>query len=126
MARLYSDEGFPKKVSENLRQLNHDVLTVQEAGQANQGIPDDQVLAYATDQNRAVLSFNRADFIRLHRQSSDHANIVVCTEDLNREKLANSIDFTNGSSVVNAHSSRGVKRLLSIAMKSFPGIPTVI
>ena len=33
MARLYSDEGFPKKVSEKLRQLDHDVLTVQEAGQ---------------------------------------------------------------------------------------------
>ena len=92
MARLYSDEGFPKKVSENLRQLNHDVLTVQEAGQANQGIPDDQVLAYATDQNRAVLTINRADFIRLHRQSSAHAGIIVCTEDLNRETLANRVD----------------------------------
>ncbi|MEL6230353.1 MAG: DUF5615 family PIN-like protein [Cyanobacteria bacterium J06627_3] len=91
MARLYSDEGFPKKVSEKLRQLDHDVLTVQEAGQANQSIPDDQVLAYATDQNRAVLTINRADFIRLHRQSSNHAGIVVCTEDLNRERLANRV-----------------------------------
>ncbi|MBE9069274.1 DUF5615 family PIN-like protein [Leptolyngbya cf. ectocarpi LEGE 11479] len=91
MARLYSDEGFPKKVSEKLTQLDHDVLTVQEAGQANQRIPDDQVLTYATDQNRAVLTINRADFIRLHRQSSDHAGIVVCTEDFNRERLANRV-----------------------------------
>ena len=91
MAQLYSDEGFPKKVSEKLRDLEHDVLTVQEAGQVNQGIPDAQVLAYATDQNRAVLTINRADFIRLHRQSSDHAGIVVCTEDLNREILANRV-----------------------------------
>ncbi|MEM1255463.1 MAG: DUF5615 family PIN-like protein [Cyanobacteria bacterium P01_H01_bin.21] len=91
MARLYSDEGFPKKVSEKLRQLDHDVLTVQETGQANQGIPDDQVLAYATDQNRAVLTINRADFLRLHRQSLDHAGIVVCTEDLNRERLTNRV-----------------------------------
>ncbi|NEQ53492.1 MAG: hypothetical protein F6K11_25710 [Leptolyngbya sp. SIO3F4] len=94
MARLYSDEGFPKKVSEKLRDLDHDVLTVQEADQANQGIPDDQVLAYATEQNRAVLTINRADFIRLHRQSSDHAGIVVCTEDLNRERLANRVHAT--------------------------------
>ena len=91
MARLYSDEGFPKKVSEKLRDLVHDVFTVQEAGQANQGIPDDQVLAYATDKNRAVLTINRADFIRLHRQSSAHSGIVVCTEDLNRERLANRV-----------------------------------
>ena len=50
------------------------------------------MLAYATDQNRAILTINRADFIRLHRQSSDHGGIVVCTEDLNRERLANRVD----------------------------------
>jgi len=38
---LYADEGFPKVVTGLLRQFGHDVLTVQEAGQANQQIPDD-------------------------------------------------------------------------------------
>ncbi|WP_308189070.1 DUF5615 family PIN-like protein [Nostoc mirabile] len=42
MALLYADEGFPKMVTGLLRQFGHDVLTVQEAGQANQQIPDDQ------------------------------------------------------------------------------------
>lgn len=32
MARLYADEQFPQKVSELLRKMGHDVLTVQEAG----------------------------------------------------------------------------------------------
>lgn len=32
MARLYSDEDFVYAVSEGLRALGHDVLTVQEAG----------------------------------------------------------------------------------------------
>lgn len=91
MALLYSDEGFPKQVSNHLRKLNHDVLTVQEAGQANQRIPDDEVLAYATGLNRAVLTVNRADFIKLHKQNSNHAGIIVCTEDLNREQLARRI-----------------------------------
>lgn len=91
MARLYADEGFPRKVSDRLKELEHDILTVQEAGQANQRIPDDQVLAYAMSQNRAVLTVNRADFIRLHRQNSNHAGIIACTEDLDRERLANRI-----------------------------------
>ncbi|HIK45507.1 MAG TPA: DUF5615 family PIN-like protein [Leptolyngbyaceae cyanobacterium M65_K2018_010] len=47
MARLYADEHFPYPVVEFLRQLGHDVLTVQEAGQAGLKVPDDQVLAFA-------------------------------------------------------------------------------
>ena len=72
MALLYADEGFPKVVTELLRQFGHDVLTVQEAGQDNQRIPDDQVLAFATIQGRAVLTVNRDDFIRLYRINPHH------------------------------------------------------
>jgi predicted nuclease of predicted toxin-antitoxin system len=66
MARLYADEQFPRVVSELLRTMGHDVLTVQEALKANQKIPDDEVLRFATAENRAVLTLNRRDFIRLH------------------------------------------------------------
>ncbi len=45
MARLYADEDFPLPVVEELRRLGHDVRTVQEAGRANQGIDDAEVLA---------------------------------------------------------------------------------
>ncbi len=80
MASLYSNENFPKRVVEELRRLGHDVLTSYEAGRANQKIPDDQVLAFATDQIRAVLTLNRLDFIRLHRETQGaHAGIIVCT-----------------------------------------------
>lgn len=91
MAKLYADEGFPRQVSRLLADLGHDVLTVQEAGQANQRIPDQTVLAFATRQERAVLTVNRADFIKLHKQSSDHAGIIVCTEDIDRVRLAQRI-----------------------------------
>jgi Domain of unknown function (DUF5615) len=86
VARLYVDEGFPKAVAQRLRDLGHDVLTVQEAGQANQRIPDDQVLAFATIQERAVLTVNRGDL-----QNPDHAGIIVCTEDIDRARLATRI-----------------------------------
>ena len=66
MARFYADEQFPLRVVEYLRDLGHDVLTVQEAGNANLRIPDDYVLAFAANNNRIVLTLNRKDFKRLH------------------------------------------------------------
>ena len=66
MARLYADEQYPKRVVELLRNLGHDVLTVQEAGNANQKIPDEKVLAFALSIDRAILTLNRSHFIRLH------------------------------------------------------------
>lgn len=82
MARIYSNENFPRRVVEELRLLGHDVLTSFEAGRANQKVPDDQVLAFATEQRRVVLTLNRFDFICLHRQTQGaHAGIIVCTRD---------------------------------------------
>lgn len=82
MAMLYSNENFPRRVVEELRVLGHDILTSFEAGRANQKVPDDQVLAFATEQRRAVLTLNRFDFIRLHREThGTHAGIIVCTRD---------------------------------------------
>jgi predicted nuclease of predicted toxin-antitoxin system len=88
MARLYSDEQFPREISEILRTMGHNVLTVQEAGNANLGIPDEDVLAYAISDNRTVITLNRQDFIRLHKSNSEHFGIIVCTSDPNRPRLA--------------------------------------
>ena len=88
MARFYADEQFPKRVVELLRSLGHDVLTVQEAGNASQKIPDEEVLAFAVTIDRAILTLNRRHFIRLHTLQPDHAGIIVCKDDSNREMLA--------------------------------------
>lgn len=88
MARFYTDEQFPFPVVRFLRAFGHDVLTVQEAGNANQGIPDEDVLAFAIDDNRIILTLNRDDFIALHRLQPDHTGIIVCTRDQNWENLA--------------------------------------
>lgn len=81
MARFFADENFPRRVSEALRQLGHDVLTIQEAGYSNQRTEDDNVLRLASDQNRVVLTNNRRHFIALHNSGVAHRGIVVCTED---------------------------------------------
>ena len=92
MARLYADEQFPRLVSELLRTMGHDVLTVQEAGNNNLGIPDEEVLAFAIRDNRAVITLNRQDFIRLHRANSEHFGIIVCTNDTDRSRMATRIN----------------------------------
>jgi predicted nuclease of predicted toxin-antitoxin system len=91
MANFYADEQFPKDTTIALRALGHDVLTVQEAGNANQKIPDEEVLAFAMANDRAVLTINRYDFIHLHKQSCNHAGIIACRENTNFERLAEKI-----------------------------------
>lgn len=81
MALLYANENFPLRVVKILRLHGHDVLTTFETGNAGQAIPDTAVLSYAVQARRAVLTLNRDDFIRLHRQSSEHAGIIICTQD---------------------------------------------
>ena len=81
MARLYANENFPFPVVEQLRKLGHDVLTIQEIGQAEKAVPDEEVLAFAVGEKRAVLTLNRKHFIKLHDRQPDHAGIVVCTFD---------------------------------------------
>ena len=92
MARLYANEQYPLPVVEFLRTFGHDVLTVQEAGNAGVKIPDREVLAFATSNERAVLTLDRKDFKRLHSLQPDHAGIIVCTDDRDWEGLARRID----------------------------------
>ena len=91
MARLYANENFPLGVVNGLRARGHDVLTVQEAGMANQAVPDEEVLDFATAQDRCVITINRRDFIRLHALHPNHAGIIVCTQDADIEGQAERI-----------------------------------
>jgi hypothetical protein len=91
MTRLYADEDFSYPVIQRLRQLGHDILMAHETGQAGQGTEDAAVLAFATAGGRAVLTFNRRHFIRLHAEVSSHAGIIVCTRDNDVAALADRI-----------------------------------
>jgi predicted nuclease of predicted toxin-antitoxin system len=81
MAKLYSNENFPLPVVEELRELGHDVITIQETGKAEQSVADEAVLSFAIEEKRAVLTLNRKHFIRLHKKQPRHAGIIVCTFD---------------------------------------------
>ena len=92
MSDLYADEDFVLPAVKELRRLGHNVLTAFEAGNANQGTPDRDVLEFATFKRRILLSFNRKDFVKLHQSHAAHAGIVICTRDLDTQRLARNID----------------------------------
>lgn len=92
MTRLYANENFPLPVVEELRRLGHDVLTIQETGQANRSTPDEEVLAFSKAEGRVLLTLNRKHFIRLHRERPSHAGIIVCSFDPDFVALAQRVD----------------------------------
>jgi len=107
MAQLYADEDFSYPAVEELRRFGHEVLTAQEAGEGGEGKTDEEVLAFAVAEHRAVLTFNRRHFIHLHQKADSydgishdgishdgisHYGIIVCTRDPDPIALAVRID----------------------------------
>lgn len=118
--QFYSNENFPLVMVNLLRAEGHDVLTSYEAGQANQGIPDDQVLQYAKATNRILITENRQDFIDLHRTVPHHAGIIIFKYDRDYAgKIRVVTDFLNnedGQSLKN--------RLLRVMKQNTKGVGT--
>lgn len=77
MIKFYSNEHFPLDWVQELRKLGYDVLTSQQAGQANQSISDSDVLKFAHEHDRVVITLNRQDFINLHKQGQPHSGIII-------------------------------------------------
>jgi predicted nuclease of predicted toxin-antitoxin system len=84
MFRFYANENLSFILVKELRDLGHDVLTSYEAGNANQRIPDERILAEATMNNRCVLTFNRDNFLQLHRSGIKHSGIIIFKDDRDR------------------------------------------
>lgn len=92
MAWLYANENLPPPVVEALSAAGHDVLTSYESGRAGQAVPDADVLKFAIDLKRILVTLNMRHFIRLHTENPDHAGIIVCTVDPDSAALAERID----------------------------------
>lgn len=81
-AGFYANENLSMVLVNELRRLGYDVLTSYEAGNANIKVSDDSVLTTATASNRCVITFNRNDFVDLHRTGVDHKGIIVCKDNV--------------------------------------------
>ena len=76
---FYLDEHIQISLAEALRTRGIDILTTQEAH--NIGLEDIQQLAFATQNNRALLSYNKRHFAKIHYQWMNihrpHAGIIL-------------------------------------------------
>jgi len=77
---LLLDEMFSDDIAQQLGAKGYDVISVV-ADQTLVGLPDDQVLAYATTAGRALVTANIKDFVPLdgrHRAAGQsHAGLVL-------------------------------------------------
>ena len=95
--RIFTDEMVNPRVAWALSRLGYDVESCQRAGRANQQISDESQLAYATEQGRAVLTFNVGDFLRLDQrwklQGRTHAGIITARQVLSLAELTRRVQF---------------------------------
>ena len=77
---LLLDEMFTDDIARQLRTKSHDVISVV-ADPALAGLPDDQILAYATTEGRALVTANIKDFIpldgRYRAAGRSHAGLIL-------------------------------------------------
>ncbi len=91
MAKLYLDEDCSdKRLKKALVEFGYDVQTTHDAN--NLGKDDKTQLIYAVSQNRAIVTHNRKDFIRIHKETPKHSGIIICTQNPNNQQLAEKID----------------------------------
>jgi hypothetical protein len=77
---LLLDEMFSDDIAQQLRAKGYDVTSVV-ADRALVGLPDDQVLAYATTEGRALVTANIKDFVpldvRYRAAGHSHAGLIL-------------------------------------------------
>jgi predicted nuclease of predicted toxin-antitoxin system len=82
--RFLLDEDLSPKVAEAVRARGVDAVSVHEVGRANLRLPDVEQLRYAAEQERVLVTYNRADFQALDAawrlENRDHAGILWCLE----------------------------------------------
>lgn len=112
---LYFDEDSSRhSLARELRFRGADVITAMEVGMV--GRTDEQQLEWAAANSRAIYSFNRGDFYRLHtawvRENRPHTGIILSRQDLSvgeqmrrllrlintltAEEIRNRIEFLSG------------------------------
>jgi predicted nuclease of predicted toxin-antitoxin system len=77
---LLLDEMFTDDIAQQLRTQGYDVISVV-TDPALVGLPDDQILAYATAEGRALVTANVKDFVpldaRYRTADQSHAGLIL-------------------------------------------------
>ena len=77
--RLYLDEDIHTDLVSPLKLRSFDVLATKDVG--NIKLPDDEQLIFAISQQRAIMTFNTGDYVKIHKEywtkGLTHHGIIV-------------------------------------------------
>ena len=78
---LFLDEDVAVRLATLLRRLDCDVLTTRDAGRANQKLTDDDQLAFASSDGRAIFTHDVSDYSNIAKAWAEagraHSGIIV-------------------------------------------------
>ena len=104
--KLYLDEHMGPEVAEQLRRHGFDVLSTQEAGM--NGASDQRQMAYAVSQQRALLTFDVADYMQLYEEylaaKREHCGLIFSKRvppDLVRHRLMRLLSVVSADDLKN-------------------------
>lgn len=105
--RLYFDEDVSVEIAANLKSRGFDVLTVRDAGRLR--LTDEAQIAFAIQEQRAIVTHNRIDFELLHEKylatQHLHFGIIIAKrrlhDDIVVRKLLNLLDQVSGDEMRN-------------------------
>ena len=80
--RLYLDEDVHKRVAYALKLRHFDVISTHELGRW--GLSDEEQLSYATNEGRALFTYNTSDYLPIHqdwiRRGREHYGLIVSNQ----------------------------------------------
>ena len=82
MTRLFADENIPPRIVQGLQNHGVDIITTTDAQLDNRKTSDPDILAYASGVGRAVITFDRGDYKKLHQQSNAHSGIILLKQNM--------------------------------------------
>lgn len=79
---IYLDDcAFSHRLRQLLVEAGHRVQIPAEVAPSLRGVADDTHFAHARATQQSILTYNAADFLRLHQQHSDHYGILAVYQD---------------------------------------------
>lgn len=104
--KLHLNEHLSPRLAIQLRQYGFDVTSTVELGMVS--VDDDEQLAFAVSDHRAIVTINFSDFVVLHKaylaEGQDHWGIILSTEepmDVLRRRLLRLLNTLSGEALKN-------------------------
>jgi predicted nuclease of predicted toxin-antitoxin system len=93
--RIYLDDcAFSHRLRQRLQAAGHEVQTPGEADPSLTGAADERHFAHARATGLVILTYNPADFLRLHHLTPDHPGILAVYQDNDPSKDMTYADIT--------------------------------